>query len=63
MRGGRLHEVVGLRFRGGGAVLDRRAYSRGGGGAGGDDLPAHLVTRAVARRIGIKRLWRTPLYP
>ncbi|ADN49549.1 hypothetical protein [Vulcanisaeta distributa] len=49
---GRLHEVVGLRFRGG-AVLDRRVYSRGGGA--GDDLPAHLVTRAVARRIGIKR--------
>ncbi|ADY01206.1 hypothetical protein VMUT_0998 [Vulcanisaeta moutnovskia 768-28] len=49
---GRLHEVAGLRFRGG-VELDRRAYAHYGGNPR-TDLPTHLLTKSLVRRVGVE---------
>ncbi len=48
---GRLHEVAKLKFRRG-VEVDFRAYSHGGETR--SDLPSHLLTRSVAKRLSVK---------
>ncbi|WP_243676400.1 hypothetical protein [Vulcanisaeta distributa] len=55
-RGGRLHEIVKLKFRRGGVEVDFRAYSHGGEVR--SDSPTHLLTKSLSRRLSVKETVR-----